>query len=81
MSNKHYITERMRSRIRRGADIDTPVGEYTCTCGEVSEAIPCDSGIGPYEFWGEKANQRNEYWGTQCCEVDVDYLELFEEEE
>ena len=50
--------------------------KYTCPeCGKECDAVKCDSGIGPYEFWGQKCNQSQPYMGSGCCEAELEDAE------
>ena len=36
-----------------------------------------DFGIGPYEFWGQRGNDTNKQWVSQCCDATiVDEMEM-----
>ena len=46
---------------------------FTCPlCGKPCHPIPCDAGIGPYEFWGAKYNDSRPYMGSDCCEAELE---------
>lgn len=42
--------------------------ECHCPC----EPKSCDSGIGGYEFWGQKCFDSRPYTGSDCCEADLE---------
>ena len=44
---------------------------YCGDCGLPCNAIPCDSGIGAYEYWGSKGYDSHPYLGSDCCEANV----------
>jgi hypothetical protein len=44
-------------------------------CKKPCKPKRCDSGIGPYEFWGEKCNQSLPYIGSDCCEAELEDCE------
>lgn len=51
--------------------------EYVCPdCERPCQAIECDSGIGPGEFWGAKFNDTHPYIGSDCCEAVVEDAEF-----
>lgn len=41
-------------------------------CGKECNAIECDDGIGPVEFWGAKSFDSRPYMGSDCCEAELD---------
>ena len=50
---------------------------YICPeCGEPCEAIQCDDGLGPIEFWGAKSWDSRPYIGSSCCEAPLDGAEI-----
>jgi len=51
--------------------------EHVCPgCGKPCNAIPCDAGIGPVEFWGAKSFDSRPYVGSDCCEADLGEAEV-----
>lgn len=42
-------------------------------CGRFCRARECDDGIGPYEFWGQRGNDRRPYLGSSCCEAQLEF--------
>lgn len=45
-------------------------------CGEECEVKECDDGIGPGEAWGAKFNDSRPYMGSDCCEVELDDVDV-----
>lgn len=48
----------------------TATKKFICdACGEPCNGKWHDFGIGPYEFWGQKCNDKQPAWVSDCCEV------------
>ena len=47
-------------------------GRYICPeCEQRVFGQVCDSGIGPYEFWGQKGFDSRPYWGCENCDAEL----------
>jgi hypothetical protein len=44
---------------------------YCSECKNPCEPTIVDFGIGSYEFWGQRGNDTNRQWVSNCCEAEM----------